>query len=429
MNPLLSALSTAGDLLDMPGSYLRGALSGRPGERASGREMLQNWGVAGENQPGLDFGDVAGFGAEALLDPLSLAAPALGAIKGLRGIQAGTKAAQGLAHADDASPLVKAMAGFAGEESGALRPFMEIGRRTDPDYINSVPWWHGTATPGLTPQSLDPMKTDPGGLFGRGIYKTADPNIAGGPGGYAKARMEQGLGEWERNAFGAVSGQAKDNPELQSRIVASLGGLLDAPGFMGGDPAKLKYLRDSTGHWLERGHPGHYMRSFLNNMGSGENEISAVSDSLGKLGVSMPPVPRPTVYEANTNLGKILDLDVPPPPDVMEIAHALMPEQRRPIPPPLHASTLIEKLAQFNAREADIGGVIADQDPLIQSLRGMGYDALSHTGGLRAGGGRNLHQVLISLDPNDTISRVGRSGQITKFEPQDIKALLERFAP
>ncbi len=120
MNPILDALSGAAYLADTPGAYLRGALSGRPGERASGREMLQNWGVAGENQPGLDWGDVGGFGAEMVLDPLSLAAPALGAIKGLHGIQAGTKAAQGLAHADDASPLVKAMAGFAGDEAGAI---------------------------------------------------------------------------------------------------------------------------------------------------------------------------------------------------------------------------------------------------------------------------------------------------------------------
>ncbi len=103
-NPLLDALGSVSYALDTPGAYLRGALSGKLGERASGREMLQNWGVAGEDQPGLDWGDIGGFGAEMVLDPLSLAGPALGAIKG---IGAGTRAARAVAGLGEASPLAR----------------------------------------------------------------------------------------------------------------------------------------------------------------------------------------------------------------------------------------------------------------------------------------------------------------------------------
>ena len=59
-------------ILDTPGALMRGGLAGRLGERASGRDMLEAWGVLGANQEGLDFGDVAGFGADLLADPLNL---------------------------------------------------------------------------------------------------------------------------------------------------------------------------------------------------------------------------------------------------------------------------------------------------------------------------------------------------------------------
>lgn len=72
LDAILSGLSTAGYVLDTPGALLRGALSGRPGERASGRDMLESWGVLGENQDGIDAGDVLGFGADVLVDPLNL---------------------------------------------------------------------------------------------------------------------------------------------------------------------------------------------------------------------------------------------------------------------------------------------------------------------------------------------------------------------
>jgi hypothetical protein len=59
VNFLLDALGAIGNVLDTPGSVARGLLAGDPSraiggildpeKRVGGREMLQNWGVLGEN--------------------------------------------------------------------------------------------------------------------------------------------------------------------------------------------------------------------------------------------------------------------------------------------------------------------------------------------------------------------------------------------
>jgi hypothetical protein len=94
----LSGLQYVGETLDKPGRAIRGLLAGQPGELAnlipfsdtigltdpqqsvSGRGLLEQYGMLGPNQDGIDFGDVAGFGAEVLFDPttyLTLGASAL----------------------------------------------------------------------------------------------------------------------------------------------------------------------------------------------------------------------------------------------------------------------------------------------------------------------------------------------------------------
>jgi hypothetical protein len=83
LEPLIQLLSGLGYLADTPGSLARGVLSGQPGERVGGREMLEEWGVLGQNTPGLDWGDALGFGAEMLVDPLNLLAGAPLAYKAL----------------------------------------------------------------------------------------------------------------------------------------------------------------------------------------------------------------------------------------------------------------------------------------------------------------------------------------------------------
>ncbi len=110
-NPLLDLLGDVGYAADTPGAYLRGALSGRLGERAAGEDMLNSW--------GLDGGPLGGMAAEMVLDPLMLAGLAGGAYKGIQGV---TRAGRALGHADDAGPLARAVGRFVGDETGALVP-------------------------------------------------------------------------------------------------------------------------------------------------------------------------------------------------------------------------------------------------------------------------------------------------------------------
>lgn len=87
----LGGLAYVGSTLDKPGRAVRGVLSGLTGgewgggplnlipfsdtmgltdsEGVTGRELLEGWGALGPNESGLDWGDVAGFGADVLLDP------------------------------------------------------------------------------------------------------------------------------------------------------------------------------------------------------------------------------------------------------------------------------------------------------------------------------------------------------------------------
>ncbi len=76
----MSLLGVIGNVLDTPNAFVRNVLAGRnplpgildPDERISGRDLLQQYGLVGENYEGLDAGDVAGFLAEIGTDPLTL---------------------------------------------------------------------------------------------------------------------------------------------------------------------------------------------------------------------------------------------------------------------------------------------------------------------------------------------------------------------
>lgn len=75
----LSGLGFVGNVLDTPGAMLRNTIVGEnpfkgvfdPEQRTSGRDVLEQYGMLDPNQAGMDAGDVAGFGAEVLLDPLT----------------------------------------------------------------------------------------------------------------------------------------------------------------------------------------------------------------------------------------------------------------------------------------------------------------------------------------------------------------------
>ncbi len=105
-NPFLDLLGDVGYALDTPGAYLRGALSGQVGQRASGQDMLGSW--------GLDAGPLGGMAAEMVLDPLMLAGMAGGAVKGLQGINAATRGARAVAGLGEAAPMARRLAELKG---------------------------------------------------------------------------------------------------------------------------------------------------------------------------------------------------------------------------------------------------------------------------------------------------------------------------
>lgn len=119
---LMDILEGAGYVLDTPGSLLRGVLSGKPGERKSGRDMLEAWGALNPNTPGLDWGDVAGFGADVLVDPLNLiGGPAAWKLGGKLGNRAADAAGIG-AKAVGAAPEVSQAVNRTGDLTGAMQP-------------------------------------------------------------------------------------------------------------------------------------------------------------------------------------------------------------------------------------------------------------------------------------------------------------------
>ena len=73
-----SALRFVGGVLDTPGAIVRNTLAlENPlkglfnlDERTEGRDLLEQYGLLGENTPGFDMGDVAGFAADVVTDPL-----------------------------------------------------------------------------------------------------------------------------------------------------------------------------------------------------------------------------------------------------------------------------------------------------------------------------------------------------------------------
>lgn len=135
-------------------------------------------------------------------------------------------------------------------------------------------------------------------------------------------------------------------------------------------------------------------------------------------------------YETKVQVDKVLDMDASIPDYVAGTIEHNMPEDviaavKAAIDEPgattAHVwETMTRELSDWSHENQipsyEVGDILSG---ISTDLREMGYDALTHTGGQRAGKGQNLHQVLILLDPNDTLSipGVGRTGQVTHFAP------------
>lgn len=187
------ALEGIGYVLDTPGALTRGLLSGKPGERATGRQMLESWGAVGPDKPGLDAGDAAGFLADLVVDPLNLVGGGL--VK-----SAATKAAA-VKRANAASQAMRKAGAMPAEIVEHLHPSM---------LENGMPKrvYHGTQE---AFDKFDMAKADPHALYGKGIYTTLDPHVASeyttkaGPYGRvnvaAKAGREKELADAYRTAY------------------------------------------------------------------------------------------------------------------------------------------------------------------------------------------------------------------------------------
>lgn len=118
----LGAVASIGNFLDLPGSSLRDVLAGEnpfdqwlsplhDTNRTTGRQLLEGWGMRKNKEtgfggwlsdPGEGLRDLAGFGAEVVLDPFGpVAGAAMGAVKGT------TLGIKGVAAASRAHPLAK----------------------------------------------------------------------------------------------------------------------------------------------------------------------------------------------------------------------------------------------------------------------------------------------------------------------------------
>lgn len=177
MSALLDALGYLGQTLDKPGASVRGLLAGRPGQlanlvpfsdtfgltdpsqRTSGRDLLEAYGAVGQNQEGLDLGDVAGFGAELATDPLNW----LGAA-GLARTGMAAKSAKANNVLRDA---LLAKGAMPEEIAGLTKVVDEAG--------NPIRTYHGT---GRVFDAYNIDKMDPGSLYGPGIYTTVNPEVA-----------------------------------------------------------------------------------------------------------------------------------------------------------------------------------------------------------------------------------------------------------
>lgn len=155
-------------VLDTPGALTRGAVANLAdivrgqdrfqGYRATGREMLESMGME-RNRPGLDWGDVAGLGADFAVDPLNLVGG--GALTKILKTRKAAKATNALR-------AERLATGGMPEEVAKLTKAVDASGKPLRTY-------HGTAH---AFDKYDKSHLDPYALYGKGIYTTADPEIA-----------------------------------------------------------------------------------------------------------------------------------------------------------------------------------------------------------------------------------------------------------
>lgn len=404
-NPLLSALGFVGNVLDTPGSIVRGLLARDPGRafggvfsperRVHGRELLESLGWLGENEEGLDFGDVAGFGAEMATDPLNL----LGA-----GLFGKTAAAASKAKASNAMRESLLAKGAMPEEVAKLTKVVDEAGKPLRTY-------HGT--PHVFDQ-YDIGKANPNALYGKGIYTTDNPHVASSyaetmadPGKwkvkneiahYKKLLAERGdvevrgLGMKASDKIAELERRLSEMPEVFAPLNVRTQ-FVDARNPFDID---TKYVAEELPEWIDRGGiksltgedkavfvrdlPGNLHREPYQPPNWMTDEFGSGYYPLHQEGEVLPRELSRRVFSSINPSGTSLAGD--------EVYSALL--DSFPIPPALTN----KGVPVTNTRAAK---------PLASDLlRDLGYDAIRHEGGKVFGG--VPHQVTIAFDPSQIYS-------------------------
>lgn len=197
MASILDVLAGAGNLLDLPGSSLRDILAGRNpfdqwatpfsgDNRATGRDVLQPFlganqetGMAGWlDNPMEGFKDIAGFGAEVLLDPLNLipagaVSRALRGRRGARSANAAMKAERGGKYGYVNPKVAEQVMTESVPEVASDNPMKLLGYTPDRKRVH-----HAAAT------EWAPTDTHPYGSFDLNMVGSGEGSTIQGPGAY-----------------------------------------------------------------------------------------------------------------------------------------------------------------------------------------------------------------------------------------------------
>lgn len=361
---LLQALGAIGNVVDTPGSVARGlgsagvrGLRGLLGDEEQGQLSARDFGraFAGIGDPsqrvyGSEWtGDPwSGMAVDMVADPLNLLGGA--------GLLKGAKAAK-LAKANNAKRASMLATGGMPEEIAKLTKIVDESGKPLKTY-------HGT---GEVFDKFDVEKLDPNALYGKGIYKTADPEIASE---YASARNKAMLNQ-------------EMLPEFNKRVDSLVPQFKRQYGsWTAAHPEDVAMLmKDSA----RRGDPS--LAGYLKDFGV----ESHFDDLMTK--------PKPNVRMGYVDARNPLNID-----DIktdFDMHGALSQGDNL----GYEGNSLLpyDMGGGDDLLPSDYMRYLTDRGHNTQQvLRGAGYDSMMHTGGAITGG--KPHQVVIALDPSQVYS-------------------------
>lgn len=356
---LLELLGGVGDVLDTPGRFTRTALAGRnpfsavfdPSQGVSGRDLLQQYGMVGENQDGFDGGDVGGFLAEMLLDPTNLIG-GMGLAKKLVGASRARAANKGIEAANKLS-LTQRLQGFMPEEVAKLTKIVDETGAPKKMY-------HGT--PAVFDR-FDAEKFDPNALYGKGVYTTDSPLIASDYSDKGRSALASSVLKSDGRIADLnrrkelVKDYARNNRQTIQKLPNEA---IDEVTRLEGRWEKSWDVRDKLDEMLE----------------ARRNEV---------LSKSVAPNVRQHYIDARN-------------PFDIEATHSA--DEINRIVRTVHPKANYDEIVGKYGIDGDtfMRDAVTSQDLGNQMLKKAGYDAINHTGGRNTGGA--AHNVTIALDPS-----------------------------